>query len=595
MKKIFFNIFILSILTVQLLAQSVEFKATAPKVVAVDEQFEMVFEVNAQGAGFRPPDLNDFAYSGPMTSSSMNTSIVNGQISQEVSYSFTYVMQPKKEGKFTIKPAEITVKGKKYTSNSLVIEVAKGNSSPNNQSSGNQQQTDAGIDVNNSELFIRVDVDKTSVFQGESLVATVKIYTKLKLDRLGEMKFPTFDGFWTQDISPKQVTLERENVGGVVYNTVVIKQMILFPQLSGDISIGVAEAECYILKKVRPVNWFDNGYREVVQKIKSNPKTIKVKALPANKPASFYGAVGNFKMETSIDKQDVKTNDGITLKVTISGSGNLKLIEVPKVKFPPDFEVYDPKIDDKLSNSGSGMSGSKVVEYLIIPRNAGDFTIEPVTFSYFDTKGDRYVTLTSNEYKIHVEKGASDTTRIISSYGKTDVQIIGSDIRFIKTGKVNFTKKGDFLYGSNLFYFAYLIPLLIFIIFFVIYRKKVQESANLQLVKNKRANKISKKRLRVAANYLKENNKKLFFEEILKALWGYLSDKLNIPISELHKENIKETLVKHNIDEELINSFLEVLNTCEYAQYAPLSDEGQMDRTYNEASTVISKLEQKLK
>ena len=301
-------------------------------------------------------------------------------------------------------------------------------------------------------------------------------------------------------------------------------------------------------------------------------------------------------MQATIDKQDVKANDAITLKVKISGNGNLKLIEPLKIDFPPDFETYDPKIINNLKNTTSGVTGSKTFEYLIIPRHAGNFRIPPIVFSFFAPKIKQYKTITSDEFKIYVEKAdEGEATTIITGLSKEDLKFIGSDIHFIKTNNFNLLKKGKHLFGSLMFYLSYLIALIIFFVIFILLRKKIKQNANLMLVKNRRAKKVSKKRLKAALSYLKQKNNEQFYNEVLRAFWGYLSDKLSIPVSELSKDSAANTLKNYNIDNALITQFMNVIDTCEYARYAPLTEASQMDNLYSQAINTIRNLEQKLR
>jgi len=595
MKKLFL-LFTIFFIYSNIYAQTVQFTATSEKVVQVGEQFQLVYQINQQGSGFRPPDLSDFMAYGPSTSQNMSSTFINGKMSTEVSYSYTYVLQAKKDGRFTIKPAEITINGKKYSSNSVTIEVVKGQTQATNPQAGTNQPANTG-NANNADMFLRLNLDKTTLYQGEQIVATIKIYTRENLAGFDNMKLPTYNGFWTQDIDiPKQISLNRENVGGQIYQTGVLKQTILVPQRSGDINIEAFDITCVVNKPTGRRDFFGRPmYGEAKVKVNAPAKTIKVKALPGNKPASFEGAVGTFKMQATIDKQDVKTNDGITLKVILSGTGNIKLIDPIKVKFPGDFDTFDPQINNKLTTTANGISGTKSIEYLAIPRSAGDFTIGPIEFSYFDPKTEKYTTLSSEAFKIHVEKGSSDTTRIVSGFTKENVKIIGSDIHFIRINDYKLSKKGDVFFGTNLYWMLYLIPFILFVVVFIWQRKRIQENANLRLQKNKYANKISRKRLKDAEKYLKANQKEQFYEEILKASWGYLSDKLYIPVSELTKENVAQTLEKHNIDAELIQQFIGVLDISEFARFAPVGAGEEMHKVFDDAITIISKLEQKLK
>lgn len=607
MNKIFLTLISLLFIT-NTFADKAEFTASAPNVVAVGEQFRLSFSFNAKGNNFKAPDLRDFnILSGPNTSSSSSIQIINGHMTRSVSYTYTYILSAIKKGKFKIPSAKIRYKGKVYESNSISIEVVKGSARAQSSNNGyNQRIQESNIpvsEIRDKDLFVRVHVNKKTVYQGEHLIATIKVYTRLNISGFEDMKLPSFDGFWTQDIAtPNQISLKRENVNGQIYNVGVIKKEILFPQRSGVIKIDPFMLECDIRQKVRSSqsvfdDFFGSSYQTVKKKVKSRAVKITVKPLPlTNKPNNFAGAVGDFNMQTSIDKKNVSANDAVTYKVVISGNGNLKLIDPLKISFPPDFDVYDPKITNSIKNSNNGSFGRKTFEYLIIPRHAGEFKIPSVAFSFFNTKTKKYKTLISHEYNIHVKKSKNmQASNIVTGYSKEDVKYFGSDIRFIKTDYFKLHKKGEFVFGSKVFVLTYLIAILIFLLIFIFIKKHIKQSQNILLLRNKKANKVSRKRLKVANSYLKQNKKENFFDEVLKALWGYLSDKLNIPVSELSKDNVRVIMQQRGVDNEMIDKFIDLLNTCEYARFAPTTIDTQMDKIYADASRIISKLEQKVK
>ena len=598
---------IISILSSAFINAQTKFSVSAPNVVAVGENFRLTYTLNAQGSNLRVPAFKDFSIiSGPNTSSSSSMSIVNGQVTQSVTYSYTYFIQATKEGKYKIDAATIATGGKDYQSNTLTIEVVKGQggqTQTNAQSNGNQQTQSSTIpDVDGDDLFVRVSVDKSTLYQGEHLVATLKVYTKLDLAGFDNFKFPSFNGFWSQDIeTPSQISLQRENVNGVIYNMGVIKKELLYPQQSGEITIDPFELTCIVRQKVnnRQRSIFDDffgNYQNVKKKVVSPKVKINVKPLPDGKPTSFNGAVGKFTFQATIDKNNVKTNDAITLKIKISGNGNLKLADVPKVNFPPDFETYDPKVSDNITSTAAGTSGSKTYEYLLIPRHAGNFRIAPVEFSYFEVETKQYKQVSSEEFNITVEKGADDNNgTVMSNFSKEDVKYIGTDIRFIKTKNIELKPTGHFVLGSLWHNSAYPLTLALFIVIVVIRRKQIKENANAMLVKNRKANKMAKKRLNSASKYLKENKREQFYDETLKAMWGYLSDKLSIPVSDLNREKAFEILNANNIESETIGDLSNLLDTCEFARFAPASDAGEMDKIYNSAINIIGVLDNKIK
>lgn len=603
MKKI-----ILSLLTVLLVASSafadeVKFKASAPNVVELGEQFRLTYSVNAKGKSIKMPSLDGFrVLMGPSTSKNYSSQYVNGKGTTTVTYTYTYVLLAEKEGKFTIKPASVTVDGEAKSSNQLTIEVVKVDQTQNNTRS-NQSQTQSGTNkITQKNLFVKVNVDRRSVYMGEHIVATLKVYTRLNIAGFGDSKFPSFDGFLSQEVpTPGQISLQRENVNGTIYNTGIIRKLILFPQHTGDITIDPFELECIIRQQAARKNngFFDDffgNYQDVKVPRKSKPIKIRVKKFPSNKPSSFDGAVGQFKLTTTIDKDSVKANDAITMKVKISGNGNLKLIKPLEFNFPADFEVYDPKTNQSLKNSTKGMTGSTTFEYLIIPRHGGEYEIPSVNFSYFDPKARIYRTRSTPKFDIKVAKGEGDASgTVISSFTKEKVKFIGKDIRFIKTGDFEAQLKGEVFFGTTNFWLGYIVPFFIFVLGFVFNRKRIKENADTAKLKNKRANRVAMKRLKAASASLKAKNKEQFYDEILKAIWGYTSDKLNLPLENLNKENITEILLGKGTEQELVNEFIDILNTCEFAQYSPSSGSSEMVYLYQKSMETITKLEKTIK
>lgn len=600
MKRLIFALILLQ-MGFNAIAQQIHFTARAERVVELNEPFQLVFEVNGQGTNFKAPDLKEFAYQGPSTSTSMSTSIVNGKMSSEYSQSFVYVLQGKKVGKFNIGAASVTVNGKSYQSNSLVIEVIKGSSgSQSNQgvaAGGNDD--DNKTNVSNKDLFLSVSLNKTSVYQGEPIIASIKVYSRLDLSGIQNAKFPPFTGFWTQDIpTSQQLSLQQEVVNGKKYQSGVLKQYVLFPQKSGSLVIEPAELECIVLKNTGMTDFFGRPLRSEAQaKIVSERKTITVKPLPAGAPADFKGAVGKFEMSATFDKQNTKADEAINLKIKISGTGNLKIAEPGDLVLPPDFDKYDPKIDEKITNSTSGSSGYKIYDYLIIPRHDGTFKIPPIKFSYFDLASNSYKTLSSSEFQITVSKGSgnSNYSSSMSFADKQDVKSMGSDIRFIKGNNFRLKDKGKLFYGSVAMWLSYLISLAIAVGIFMVRRKQIEFHSNKTLVRNKQANKVSRTRLKTASLHLKNNKQSEFYTEILKAIWGYLADKFAIPASDLSRERSSEVLSSNGVDAQTIDELLEIIDSCEFARYAPSSEASGMDKIFNQANELITKLENKLK
>ena len=582
------------------------FTTMAPDVVVNGDQFRLTFTVNTQKVKeFRAPNITDFdVLMGPTRSTQSSTQIINGKVSSSQSVTFTYILMANKEGTFTIPGASILADGESLTSNSVTSKVLP----PDKGSSGNGGQAAAassaaaGGKISSSDLFITATASKTNVYEQEAVLLTYKVYTLVDLRSLrGDM--PDMKDFHTQEIDlPRQKQFTLEHYHGRNYNTTVWSQYVLFPQRSGKLEVPSITFEGEVAQHIESIDPFDaffNGTSALstVRKNIVTPKVvINVKELPDGKPANFSGGVGSFTMSSSISGQNVKTNDAVTIKLVVSGTGNMKLMDVPEVKFPQDFEVYDPKIDNKFNLTREGLSGSKVIEYLAIPRHAGDFTIPPVEFSYFDVKANTYKTLKTDAYTLKVEKGEGNAEQVIADFtNKEDLKILASDIRYIKTGKTDLKKKQDFFFGSMSYWLGYIIPLLIFVVTMLIYRKQVAENANVAKVRTKKANKVAVKRLKYAGKLLAANKRDEFYDELLKALWGYTSDKLSIPVAELSKDNIEEKLASRQVSPELIKEFVDILNDAEFARYAPGDASAAMDKEYQAAMDVISKMENSIK
>jgi len=592
------------------MADSTQFVMEGPEVVAMGEQFRLGFTLNERGTDLQLPDLSNFdLLMGPSTSQSSSIQIINGKTTQTSSFSYIFILRAKKEGKFSIRPASIKVNGKTYESNSLNIQVVKGQpqqaaSQQGGAQQNNQQQQDetpAG-NVSKDNLFVRVAVDKTNVSKGEQILATVKLYISqnVPLNGFDEVKLPSYEGFWTKDIDvPTQVNFTREVYNGKIYQVGVLKKTILFPQQTGNIRIDPFEITCLVRQRVRQQqgffdDFFDN-YRVVKAKVVSDPVTINVKDLP-NQPANFNGAVGNFSFSGSLDKTAAKSNEAMTLKLIVSGTGNLNLINPPKIELPQDFEAYEPKTSDKTIASDNGMSGSVSFEYLFIPRYAGNFTIPAVQFVFFNPSTRQFVTKSTEAFNIRIEKGKDDqNSGVVNSYSKEDVKMIGKDIRFIKQNKSVLKPKGSSFFGTFEYYSIFILSSIGFAVFYVLNRKKIEESKNQTLVKNKRANKVALKRLKEASIFLKNNQAEKFYEAVIKALWGYLSDKLSIPVADLNREKASSSLLEKGMEQEVVTELMKIIDDCEFARYAPAAFSGTMQDVYDGAAKVMGIFEKQIK
>ena len=587
-------------------ADGITFTANAPEVVVSGDQFRLSYTINSQKVrDFRAPNIQGFeVLMGPSRSTQSSTQIINGNVTSTSTITFTYILMADKEGTYKIPGATIVADGDNYTSNSVEIKVLppdqSAGSSNGSSSNSSRNQANSGK-ITDKELFITATASKTNVYEQEAILLTFKVYTQVNLTQLhGDT--PDLKGFHTQEVElPQQKTFSLEHYNGRNYNTTIWQQFVLFPQRSGKLEIPSVTFEGTVSQRVASADPFDaffNGgnYVNINKKLVTPKLTIDVKELPAGKPANFSGGVGEFTISSSISTQELKTNDAVTIKLVISGTGNMKLINTPEIGFPQDFEIYDPKVDNKFNLTRNGLAGSKVIEYLAIPRHAGTYTIPPIEFSYFDLKSQSYKTLKTDAYTLNVAKGEGNSDQVVANFtSKEDLKVLGQDIRYIKTGETNLTPKDNYFFGSMSYYMWYLIPLALFIAFMMVYRKQAMENANVAKVRTKKANKVAIKRMKNAGKLLADKNSAAFYDEVLKALWGYISDKLSMPISQLSKDNIEEELQKHQVADELIQEFINNLNECEFARYAPGNQDEKMDKIYSSAIDVISKMENSIK
>lgn len=608
MRKLIIFLMVLIAYSTHASADKVSFTASAPDAVVVGEQFRLTYTITTHKVkDFHVPSIKGFdVLMGPSRSQYSSTQIVNGSVSSVNSITFTYTLMGNTPGEFTVPGATIVADGNQMVSNSVKIKVLpqdQGSGGGSGQESDGNIHSSSGTGVSNQDLFITATASKTNVYEQEAFLLTYKIYTRESNLQLNNAKLPDFKGFHSQEIEMNSnARWTTEHYKGRNYYTTVFRQFVLFPQQSGKLYIDPAQFQMTVGKPVQSADPFDaffNGGSSVIEIKKSiaTPKiAINVNPLPAGKPADFSGGVGEFNISSSINSKELKTNDAITIKLVISGTGNLKLISNPEIKFPEDFEVYDPKVDNQVRLTREGLTGNRVIEYLAIPRHAGTYKIPGVSFSYFDIRSKSYKTLNTEEYVINVEKGAGNADQVIANFtNKEDLKVLGEDIRFIKQNDVTLHPQGSFFYGTMGYWLFYIIPALAFIIFFIIYRKQAAENANVAKMRTKKANKVAAKRMKLAGKLLSENKKDAFYDEVLKALWGYISDKLNIPVSRLSKDNIEEKLRNHGVNEELIKEFLNALNDCEFARFAPGDESQAMDKVYSSSIEVISKMENSIK
>lgn len=594
-------------------AESLEFTVQAPNAVVQGDQFRLSYTINTQKVkDFRVGSITDFdVLMGPSRSSQL--SIINGTKTSSITY--TYILRAGKEGTYTIPPATIVAEGKSMESKSVTVKVLppdedKGQGSASTSGNGNRQQGSAASgtgaaasssqngQVSDKELFLVASTNKTKVYEQEAILLTYKVYTTVDLREL-DGKIPDLKGFHMQEVElPANKSFSLESYKGKNYKTVVWQQFVLFPQQTGILEIPPVEYEGTIYQQVRsadPLDFFFNGgssYVKVQKTLRTPKLTIEVSPLPAGKPASYYGGVGEFSISSDISTQELKENEAVTVRLIISGTGNMKLLKTPEVLFPSDFEVYDPKVDNNFKLKTNGLSGNKAIEYLAIPRHAGDYEIPGVEFTYFDTKSKEYKTLTTPSYNLKVNRGSGSTTTVTTGYvNKEDLKLLGEDIRFIDLKDTNLKAKGEYFFGSLNYWLWYIVPTALLLACIIIWRKKAVENANISKVKTKKANKVATKRLKEAKKLMTNNNESAFYDEVLRALWGYTGDKLNIPVAKLSKDNIAVELTNHGVDEKTIQEFTNLLGDCEFARYAPSASNITVADVYDRTVSLMNKME----
>ncbi len=591
-------------------AQDGSFTATVDKTtLSVGDQLALSFSLNGSTSAdnFQPPSLSDFLVaSGPNPSTNME--IVNGVVSSSITYS--YVLQPKAVGKFTIGPASVSFKGKILKTQPIVITVTKGSPQAGKQGGQQGSQPNANGDLAKQigdNLLLRVSVDKSTVYQGEQLTVTYKLYTRVGISSYNVTKLPSVTGFWSEDLDvPKQPQLTTETLSGKQYRVAVLKKVALFPQRSGSLVLDPMEATCVVQVQTRrrTNDFFDQffndpffgGVSNVNYAVRSEPVKVNVLPLPsANVPQGFTGAVGKFTIETWLDKNKVKTNDPTTLKVKISGRGNLRLLNAPSISFPPDLEKYEPKISDNISNQGNLISGSRTFEYLLIPRHPGDQKIPSFPFAYFDVEKRAYVTSHSPEFVLTVEKGSDLASTEATGISKEDVKLLGEDIRFIKSGSLSFQRRGDTFVGSVTFFTLTITPVLGFFGLLFYTRKRERMMKDVVSLKSRKARKIARKRMTQAKTFLQQKKKEDFYAEVSRALWGYVGDKLGIAPADLSLDQVRQSLHALNVPEETSVKLLSTIEQCEFARFAPGEGVVQMDAMYSEAVDLVTKIEDNIR
>jgi len=608
MKKYLILLTLLLISISSIFADNITFVISAPASTVKGAQIQLQYVL--KGGESReihvPDEIKGFdVLYGPSVSQMYSSSNINGKVTSESNITYTYLLLAKEEGTFTLPSASVKVGGSNYKSNTAQIKVLPPDKNAQPQQPGQQvkpttSSSTAG-NVNPNDAFVRAIFSKTKVKEQEAVTVTFRFYTVLNIRDVGKIQFPEFEGFMTEDFElPANRQMALEHYNGRNYYTVDVKKTLLFPQRSGKMTIpsGTMEIVFEVAsgKKVQTFFGPQEVMTEAKKTLKTTPVTVDVSALPIqNKPANFSGGVGDFSFKPSISAEKIKANDAVTIKLDITGTGNLKLIKNPEVKFPKDFETYDPNVKNDFKLTENGLSGTKSIEYMFIPRYPGKFTIPAIEFSYFDTRTGAYKTVSSPSYTLDVDKDPNAGKNVSTSYSSQKELEMEQDIRYLKTGNYSFTDPQSFFAGSLSYLLWYLIPLVLFITFTIAYRKQIKANADIAMMRTKKANKVATKRLKLAKKYLQMQQKDSFYEEILRAVWGYLSDKLTIPVADLNRENIEIELLKYGVGDDLISQFINILDTGEFARYAPSEFGHAMDDLYNNTVDAIGKMESTIK
>ena len=577
---------------------------SAPSHVAVGEQFRLTYTVNTQDvsdfrAGTIPDELEVLI--GPNRSMQSSYQMINGHTSSSSSITYTYIVAATANGTFTIPPAHVVVNGKTIASNPLTIKVsgqAQGRNGGSRQQDEDGELRDAGSQISGSDLFIKVSANKKRVYEQEPILLTYKVYTLVQLTQLrGDM--PDLKSFYSQEVDlPQQKSFSVESVNGRPYRTCTWSQYVMFPQMTGKLQIPSITFEGIVIQQNRSVDPFEaffnggSGYVEVKKKIVAPGIEIEVDPLP-QRPAGFSGGVGQFTVSAQLDKSETRANDPVSLRLIISGTGNLKLIKQPEIKLPKDFDKYEAKVTDKTKLTSNGIEGSMVYDILIVPRHQGNYEIPPIELTYFDTTAKAYKTIQTEGMKLDVAKGSGAGK--VNDFSDQDVQELNKDIRHIKMGEVRQHGVDNFFFGSTAYWVSLIVLLVVFISLFIIFRQRAIDNANVTKMRGKRANKVATKRLKSAAKLMAANKPSAFYDEVLRALWGYVGDKLNMPVEQLSHDNISQRLTERQVDEETISLFIGALDECEFERYAPGDPKGNMNKVYEKAMTAIEKIEETMK
>ena len=601
MKKIgWYIILLLMMLGYQVHVAAQHISVSAPSHVAAGENFRVAYTINTSDVEeFRMGGVQEGleVIAGPYTSSQSSYQMINGHTSSSSSVTITYTLYAAKNGSFTIGASHALVGGKRLSSRPVKIQVSghaqRTNGAPNMHGQDSYDQPrmrSAGSAISGSDLFIKVSASKKRVHEQEPILLTYKVYTQVDLTQL-EGKMPDLKGFHTQEVPlPQQKTFHTETVNGRPYKCVTWSQYVMYPQMTGRLEIPSITFKGIVVQQNRnvdPMEAFFNGgsgYVEVKKDIKAPGITLQVDPLP-QRPANFSGGVGKFNISASLDKKEVKAGEPITLRVVVGGIGNLKLLKQPVVNFPKDFDKYDAKVTDKTRLTANGVEGNMVYDFLAVPRNQGSYTIPSVELTYYDTSKNAYKTIKTQPFKVEVEKG-DGTAGESEDFASQD-----KDIHTIKLGKVEQHKANEMFFGSFGYWISLLMPLIAFVVLLIVFRRRAIENADIVKKRSNRAGKIATKRLRLANKLMLQGKQGEFYDEVMRALWGYMSYKLNMPAEKLNRDNIRETLGRHFVDDATIEKFTTALDECEFERYAPGDAAGNMNRTFESAMTAIMDIE----
>jgi len=601
MKKIgWYIILLLMMLGYHVHVDAQHISVSAPSHVAAGENFRVAYTINTSDVEeFRMGGVQDGleVIAGPYTSSQSSYQMINGHTSSSSSVTITYTLYAAKNGSFTIGASHALVGGKRLSSRPVKIQVSghaqRTNGAPNMHGQDSYDQPrmrSAGSAISGSDLFIKVSASKKRVHEQEPILLTYKVYTQVDLTQL-EGKMPDLKGFHTQEVPlPQQKTFHTETVNGRPYKCVTWSQYVMYPQMTGRLEIPSITFKGIVVQQNRnvdPMEAFFNGgsgYVEVKKDIKAPGITLQVDPLP-QRPANFSGGVGKFNISASLDKKEVKAGEPITLRVVVGGIGNLKLLKQPVVNFPKDFDKYDAKVTDKTRLTANGVEGNMVYDFLAVPRNQGSYTIPSVELTYYDTSKNAYKTIKTQPFKVEVEKG-DGTSAESEDFASQD-----KDIHTIKLGKAEQHKADEMFFGSFGYWISLLMPLIAFVVLLIVFRRRAIENADIVKKRSNRAGKIATKRLRLANKLMLQGKQGEFYDEVMRALWGYMSYKLNMPAEKLNRDNIRETLGRHFVDDATIEKFTTALDECEFERYAPGDAAGNMNRTFESAMTAIMDIE----